>query len=125
MRDGRYVVLCADDEASILDSLRCVVEAGGYVFEGASSAEETLGAFDRYRPDIVFLDLMMEKEDTGLSLVSALHKKDGAVPIYLLSTVSNALCLNADSAELGFSGVIQKPVEPEELLGILRVRLCS
>jgi len=38
MRDGRYVVLCIDDEAGILDSLRCIVEAGGYVFEGASSA---------------------------------------------------------------------------------------
>ena len=125
MRDGKHVVLCIDDEAAILDSLRCIIEAGGYVFEGASTAEETLGAFERHRPDIVLLDLMMEKEDTGLSLVSALHAKDGAVPIYLLSSAGNALCLNADSTELGFSGVLQKPVEPEELLGILRARLRS
>ena len=124
-RDARrkQVILCVDDDRDVLDNLKIVLESGGYEMIQAMTAEEALKVARSRRPDLFIIDLMMEEIDAGVGLVKSLKAEGFAAPVYMLSSVGDNLNLSTDYAELGLSGVFQKPIEPKALLSILKTRL--
>jgi two-component system alkaline phosphatase synthesis response regulator PhoP len=123
MRDGKYVILCIDDDDDILLVLKTVLEANGYVFAGASSAEQGLKKYEEVSPDLIIVDLMMEEIDAGTSFVRELKARGCKAPIYMLSSVGDDLNRSIDYSALGLSGVFQKPIENDKLLALLRTKL--
>jgi DNA-binding response OmpR family regulator len=123
MQDGKYVVLCIDDDPDILDSLSIILEANGYICQGATTAEEGVQVFREARPDLVIVDLMMEEIDAGTNLVRELRLLGSDVPVYMLSSVGDSLSQMTDYTELGLAGVLQKPIAPDALLALLKERL--
>ena len=125
MQDGKRVILAIDDDQDVLDALRMVLEANGYIMVEANSAEEGLKAYRQSSPDLVIVDLMMEEVDAGTNFVKELRALGNTAPVYMLSSVGDNLNANADYAALGLSGVFQKPLNPDLLLAILRAKLES
>jgi DNA-binding response OmpR family regulator len=123
MQDGKHVILCVDDDPDILSFLQIVLEAEGYAFVGAASAEEGLGLFKQIRPDLLIVDLMMEEVDAGTNFAKELRLLHNEAPIYMLSSVGDNLNITADYTALGLSGVFQKPLSKDTLLAVLRVAL--
>jgi DNA-binding response OmpR family regulator len=123
MQDGKYVVLCVDDDQDILDTLQTILEANDYVCVTASSGEEGLKRFKETAPDFLIVDLMMEEVDAGTHLVKSLKAEGNEAPIYMLSSVGDELNLNVDYKDLGLSGVFQKPVDPNTVLATLKAKL--
>ncbi|MBN2196320.1 MAG: response regulator [Polyangiaceae bacterium] len=123
MQDGKYVILCVDDDPDIRDSLRIILEANGYLYVGAATAEEGLKAYKQSSPDLMVVDLMMEEVDAGTSFVKELKLLGCRAPVYMLSSVGDSLSMSVDYGALGLSGVLQKPVSPENLLKLLREKL--
>jgi CheY-like chemotaxis protein len=123
MQEGKFVILCIDDDPDILDSLKVILEGNGYRFVGAATAEEGLRLYRTEAPDLVVVDLMMEEVDSGANFVKELKLVGGKVPIYLLSSVGDSLNVSTNYAELGFTGVLQKPVSSRTLLTLLGQKL--
>lgn len=123
MQDGKYVILCVDDDQDLLDALRLVLEKSGYIMEEAKTAEVGLRKFKETKPDLIIVDLMMEEVDAGTSLVKDLQAIGNTAPVYMLSSVGDNLHLNIDYAELGLSGVFQKPIDNQNLLTVLKTKL--
>ncbi len=123
MKDGKYVILCVDDDPDILLTTRTVLEANGYVMEEARSAEEGLEVFKSTNPDLVLVDLMMEEVDAGKNLVKEIKLLNRDVPVIMLSSVGNTLSQSVDYQELGLSGVLQKPIDPPSFLALLKAKL--
>ncbi len=123
MRDGKHVILYVDDDPDALFVVRTVLESAGYAVVEAASAEEGLRVFKQSSPDLVIVDLMMEEVDSGAALARDLRALGSAVPVYLLSSVGDGLSQTVDVAGLGLDGVLQKPLAPATLLGILATRL--
>ena len=123
MQDGKYVILCIDDDPDVLLFLRTVLEANGYVMTEAASAEDGLEVYKETRPDLIILDLMMEEVDAGTSFVTELRALGNTAPIYMLSSVGDNLDMATDYVSLGLAGVFQKPLAPDKLLSILKTRL--
>jgi DNA-binding response OmpR family regulator len=123
MKDGKYVILCVDDDADLLESLRLVLEGSGYLMESARSAEEGLRRYREVQPDLVLVDLMMEEIDSGANLVKELRALGKTPPVYMLSSVGDGLSSNTDYSALGLAGVLQKPVNPNILKATLKARL--
>jgi len=65
----------------------------------------------------------MEKHDSGLTVATKLKELGNTVPVYMLSSVVDALVQNMSPQDLGLTGVLQKPVDPEVLLTSLKTRL--
>ena len=42
MREGKYVILCIDDDPDIRESMRIILSTSGYIVNEAASAEEGL-----------------------------------------------------------------------------------
>jgi two-component system, chemotaxis family, chemotaxis protein CheY len=123
MKDGKYVILCIDDDPDVLVSLRIVLESRDYTVVTAPDAREGLQAFKSSKPDAVIVDLMMEEIDAGTKLVRGIQDLDKTVPVYMLSSTGDYLQGTVDISGLGLAGVFQKPVNSNVLLGLLDTKL--
>jgi len=102
-----------------------VLEAGGFAFVRAESAEAGLRAYRESEPDGVIVDLMMEEVDSGTALVRDLLALGSRVPIFMLSSVGDSLHMLTDTSPLGLAGVFQRPLGREQLLTVLRAALAE
>jgi len=123
MQDGKHVILIVDDDPDILESLRVILEANRYVVAGASTAEEGLRVYKTAKPDLLIVDLMMEEIDAGTNFVKEIRALGNTAPIYVLSSLGDNLSSTMDFSSLGLTGVLQKPVNPELLLTLLKMKL--
>jgi len=123
MKDGKFVILVADDDPDILYALRLVLEKNDYIMLDAKSAEEGLRVYKAGNPDFLIIDLMMEEVDAGTHFVKELRLLNNKAPIYMLTSVGDSLTLNVDFSELGLDGVFQKPIDFKSLLTTLTVKL--
>ena len=123
MQDGKFVILCVDDDQDLLDALRLVLEKNGYAMVEARSAEVGLKKYKQSNPDLVIIDLMMEEVDAGTSLVRDLKAEGNTKPVYMLSSVGDNLNTTIDYSELGLVGVFQKPIDNQQLLTVLKTTL--
>ncbi|MFZ0428889.1 MAG: response regulator, partial [Acidobacteriota bacterium] len=123
MQDGKFVILCIDDDPDILESLKVVLEANDYVVLTAPSAEEGLRVYKESGPDLLIVDLMMEEIDAGTSFVKELQALGNEAPIYMLSSTGDTLQSTVSYGDLGLTGVFQKPINPNVLLTLLRAKL--
>jgi len=123
MSDAKRLILCIDDDPDILSVLQIVLEAEGYRFAGAATAEEGLRVCRAIRPDLIIVDLMMEEVDAGTSFTKELRLLGNTAPIYMLSSVGDGLSMNIDYTELGLAGVFQKPITPNTILTMLKKKL--
>jgi DNA-binding response OmpR family regulator len=123
MQDGKYVILCIDDDTDILSFLEIILEAEGYVYASATSAEEGLKVFKEVDPDLIIVDLMMEEVDAGTGFARELQILQNRAPVFMLSSIGDNLNITTDYNSLGLAGVFQKPLAKETLLSVLRAKL--
>jgi DNA-binding response OmpR family regulator len=125
MSDNKPIILCLDDDPDILAFLEVILEAEGYTFVGADSAEEGLRTYKQIRPDLIIVDLMMEEVDAGTGFVKDIQLLGNTAPVFMLSSIGDNLSMTTDYTTLGLSGVFQKPLSKEYLLTILRSKLAE
>jgi len=119
MADKSSVILCVDDDQDILDFFEMVLAPTGHDVVLALPAEDGLRAFTKCQPGLVFVDLMMEEVDAGTSFVREVKALGSNVPIYMVTSVGDTLSMTADYSQLGLKGVLQKPVEIDNLMKIV------
>jgi DNA-binding response OmpR family regulator len=123
MKDGKYVILCVDDDSDFLESSRIFLEANDYIVESAPSAEDGLKKFRECNPDLIIVDLMMEEVDAGTNLAKNLQLAQNTAPVYMLSSVGDQLNMSTDFSALGLRGVFQKPLDTKNVLKTIRAAL--
>jgi DNA-binding response OmpR family regulator len=123
MVDDKHVVLVVDDDSDVRSVIVLVLQNNGFDVVEATGAEEGLRKYKAVGPDLVIVDLMMEEVDSGTGLVKELQLLGNTAPVFMLSSVGDALHDQLDYAELGLSGVFQKPLDTATLLAAVRARL--
>lgn len=118
-KDGKFVVLCVDDDPDVLAQLKLLLEARGYAVVTATSGAACRRCLEDACADLILLDMMMESADAGLTLASELKARCPSTPVFLLSSAGDGLTQNIAPETLGLDGVFQKPLQPEALLTVL------
>ncbi|MEJ2698914.1 MAG: EAL domain-containing protein [Desulfuromonadales bacterium] len=110
------LILVVDDEAFMREVFREALEDTGFRVEEASSGQEALVAFERLRPDLVILDLVMPGMD-GFEICTALRSlKNGRnTPILAVTGLQDTASIHK-AFEAGATDFISKPVN-KNLLG--------
>jgi PAS domain S-box-containing protein len=114
-------ILAVDDEPDTRDMLRGVLEQYGAEVVTAASAVEAMEALSGWKPDVLVADIGMPGED-GYSLIEKIRKlgsaQGGAIPAIALTgyvrVEERARALTA-----GYQMFVPKPVEADELAGII------
>ena len=107
----RKRVLVVDDDSSIRELLSTALEDDGYEVVPATNGQDALSVVQRWRPDVIVLDLMMPVMD-GWTFAKRLRELD-EIPIVVLSAV-NDIARHAKS--LGAAEVVGKPFDLDQLL---------
>jgi CheY-like chemotaxis protein len=117
--DRKPCLLIVDDEESILETLRLILERDGYRVITAESCAEALGFFQSGGEfDAVITDLNMEQKDIGLEVARAatgLRPKPAIVILTGFANLSNARA----AREIGVDYMANKPVAVKELTSVL------
>ena len=108
-------ILIIDDDPDILDAVSIVLKSENYIVVTAMDGKEGVEKFKSEKPDLVLCDMMMERIDAGAKAAEAIRKEDKDVPIYLLISIGSVTDINVDINAKGFSGVLQKPLDIENL----------
>ena len=73
MKDGKFVILAADDEVELLDALELFMGKENMVMVKAASGVAALNLFQEEKPDMVLLDVMMPGMD-GFSVLRKIRE---------------------------------------------------
>ena len=115
-----YKVLIADDEKEIRNLLRLYLENDGFQVSDVASGEEVAGAMDKFKPDIVLLDVMMPGKD-GIHVLKDIREVSN-VPVMIISArtadAERSLGLN-----VGADDYICKPFNPLEVVARVKSNL--
>ena len=104
-------VLVVDDDASIRELLSTAFEDDGYEVVPAINGADALSVCERWRPDVIVLDLMMPVMD-GWTFAKRLHERD-EIPIVVLSAAND---LARHGKTIGAADVVGKPFDLDQLL---------
>ncbi|MFQ5862407.1 MAG: sigma-54-dependent transcriptional regulator [Candidatus Brocadiales bacterium] len=105
-------ILVVDDESSIVESLRFILQ-DSYKVVGASSGEEALSILEKERVDLVVLDLLMPGMN-GMELLEKLQLSRQEIGVVVLTAVKNIKSI-VEAIKLGALDYIVKPFEVEEI----------
>jgi two-component system chemotaxis response regulator CheY len=116
-------VLIADDSLYIREIIRdLVVEAGHNVVGEASNPNEALEQYMRLKPDVLFLDIIMEKglsTKTGLDTLREVRAFDPNANVIICSALEEQDIIQ-QAMMMGAKAFLVKPFEPEKLLDALK-----
>jgi CheY-like chemotaxis protein len=117
-------VLIVDDDPDFLEMHSTVLKNRGYEITTARSAKECLEKLDAERPDLVVLDVMMEKFDAGFGAAKKIKKISPGLPVILLTSIGAQTGLefssNADVLEVtGADLLLDKPVSPDDFVAAI------
>lgn len=112
-------LLVVDDEPSILETTRFILECEGYTVLTARDGEEALATIRRERPPIVLLDVMIPKLN-GFEVCRQIRRDPALKETFVL--ILTARGQKADEAmalEAGADTYMRKPFDDEEILACI------
>jgi CheY-like chemotaxis protein len=115
-RHGRSPrILVVDDNQDARDYLTLMLELQGHKVAAASDGIEALEIAERFRPDIIFLDIQMPRL-SGIEVCGRLRATPWGreISIYAVTGLNRAEDY-ARSRHSGFDGHLVKPVDPATL----------
>ncbi|MCS4488348.1 response regulator YycF [Streptococcus sciuri] len=113
-------ILIVDDEKPISDIIKFNLTKEGYSVVTAFDGNEALELFDKERPDLLILDLMLPEKD-GLEVAREI-RKTSYVPIIMLSAKDSEID-KVIGLEIGADDYVTKPFSNRELLARIKAHL--
>jgi DNA-binding response OmpR family regulator len=115
-------ILVVDDDPDVVDACRMFLERSGFQVSAAYCRREGLECIERDPPDLIVLDVMMERPDDGFAMARELRAGGFDRPICMLTSVSMATgsAFGADAEMVPVDAFLDKPVSPAELVTEIR-----
>src|SRR5258708_26074080 len=115
-------VLIADDQSDVLEALRLLLKAEGFVLETASSPAGVLAAMEAREFDGALIDLNYARDTTsgeeGLNLLSRIQAIDPTWPVVVM-TAWGSVEVAVGAMRRGAADLIQKPGDTARWLAIV------
>ena len=111
-------ILLVDDDAALRELITLRLEANGFKVDAVGCGEAALGHLALTRPDAVLTDMQMPGMD-GMALFNAIHTRDPALPVIVLTahgTIPDAVA----ATQRGLFGYLTKPYDAPTLINLLK-----
>jgi CheY-like chemotaxis protein len=120
---AKKTVLLVDDDADFVEMNRVLLEGNGYAVRVAYSGRQCLEEVAARRPDLIILDMVMEKASDGFDVSRELRNAEytKGIPLVMITSVNDTIPfrIEPDSTWLPVDTLIEKPVDPALLLSIV------
>jgi two-component system nitrogen regulation response regulator NtrX len=111
-------ILVVDDEQGIRAALGQLLEYEGYEVHTASNAADGIAEYQKWKPNLVFLDVKMAGMD-GMEALRKIREIDPAATVVMISghaTIRTAV----EATQLGAYEILEKPLDTDRILVMLR-----
>jgi CheY-like chemotaxis protein len=119
-------ILMMDDDRELVDAMRIVLESKGHVFRSAPDGERGLRLLRETNPDLIILDLMMNRYTEGFHVAQMLRDPSDdspyasyrEVPILVFSSIhkTTPFRFGAGNDALPVDAFLEKSIPPERLI---------
>lgn len=115
-------ILIIDDDKDYGEALRIVLESNGYAVDQALNIDDGRKAVEENRPNLIILDVMMDKHTDGFDFCYNLkHEKEcRMIPILMVTAVTEKTGFKfspeTDGEYLQADDYVAKPIPVAELL---------
>lgn len=114
-------ILIVDDDPEIREAMRIILESEGHGVREADSADACRGALQEKAPDVLILDVMMDRPDDGFQLAYELRGGDYKdLPILMVTGVGKETGWQFDPKKdedfIPVNEYLEKPVKPDDLI---------
>ncbi len=119
--ENKIMVLVVDDESTMRNLIRAMLETTGYQVIEASGGGDALAMCEQHSVDIIITDLVMGGLN-GIDLILALKKMHSVIPIVAISGgggISGRFDYLEISALIGANSVLKKPFDKTQLIPVL------
>jgi CheY-like chemotaxis protein len=122
----KKTILVVDDDPDIVETTKTILEKAGYKIETASNGTEGLAKARDMKPDLMLLDIMMDKETEGFHVAYDLRsdEKTRDIKILVLTNVGRKsgfkFAPETDEDYLPVDGFLEKPLEPKTLVATVK-----
>lgn len=119
------LILIIEDDTAVCASLQLLLKRKGYRVELAFEPAEAMLCLDRFRPDLVLLDMNFSVEttgDQGLDTLGKITQKDASIPVILM-TGWGSLELAVAGMKAGAKDFLTKPWNNAALLQAVATQL--
>ena len=120
--NNKAKILIVDDDVNFVKSIRTILESRGYEVNAAHDRESAMEKIEKIRPDLILLDIMMDRLDDGFTLCYRL-KHDSElkkIPVLTISAITEKTGFKfsptTDGEYFEADDYIEKPVKPSDLL---------
>lgn len=117
----KEMILIVEDDRTILTGLVDLLESEGYRVCTAEDGKEALLVFEREKPTLILLDIMIP-EKSGYDVCREVRKTNEIIPILMLTAKGQEVD-KVVGLELGADDYIVKPFGVSELLARIRAHL--
>ena len=111
-------ILVVDDDAALRELITLRLEANGFRVIAVDSGETALAQLALARPDAVLTDMQMDGMD-GMGLFRAIHARDPALPVIVL-TAHGSIPDAVAATQQGLFGYLTKPYDAPTLVDLLK-----
>jgi CheY-like chemotaxis protein len=116
---GAMRVLCLDNDHSILDGMRALLERWGLTVDMAASVDEAERTLTLNMPDVILADYHLHDRMEGLDALDHLRAlANGCSPSGALITADGSDALADDARRRGYA-LLRKPLKPAALRALL------
>ncbi|MFC1501943.1 response regulator [bacterium] len=122
-------ILIVDDDPDFVDAIRVILERKDYQVEVAYNQDEAMDKIKKNKPDLILLDIMMDRLDDGFTICYKL-KHDATlknIPVFAISSITEKTGFKfnpkTDGEYFEADDYAQKPIETEDLLKRVQVLL--
>ena len=112
-------ILVVDDEVTIADGLRLTLDAEGYSVRLAGSVKTALAAVAQCDAQMAIVDLMLPDGD-GLVLTRELRARDALLEVVVITAYGSVRKAMEATKGAGAFYVLEKPFDPDEVLGLVK-----
>jgi DNA-binding response OmpR family regulator len=126
---GKKKILIIDSDVDFVDQSKMALEEKGFEVISASDSREGIEKVSYEMPDIVLLELILEKHDAGFNLVKVIKAdpRFKGIPVLMVTSAAGEtgcdFCQDLDGYWMKTDDFVNKPVTPEELIKRINILL--
>ena len=124
-------ILIIDDDLNFVFAIRSILESKDYKVKTAYNRKEAIKVLKKCKPDLILLDIMMEKMTDGFDICYKIkHDPEmKKIPVLAVSSINSEIGLSfsptTDGEYFEADDFMEKPVQPTVLLGRIEKLLRS
>lgn len=116
-------ILIIEDDKDLVETMKLTLESKGYEVISAYDGQEGLSKAKSINPDVIILDVMMDRKTEGFDVSYKIRQDENLrkIPILMITAINEKIpgfgvSSGTDAEFLPVDEFVEKPVPPEDLL---------